>query len=454
MKTRLVKSEDTDVILINPEGEIIYDDIGNYRYFSLGMDSAVGKNIRELFKNLGEDYPLLQAANQGIAIKNFEWELTTERNIQLKKRGSAYPLYDGEEVVGAIEFAHFFYSKNYISEIEQHADHLLYRHNHTKYVLDDIITANPVMEQMKENITRIALSDSNVLIYGETGSGKELIAQSIHNSSRRYGKDFVSQNCGAIPATLLESLLFGTTKGSFTGALDKPGLFEIVNGGTIFLDEINSMEPSLQVKLLKAIETKKIRRIGSDKEIRLDFRLVAATNEDPFLLLKQGRMKADLFYRLAVAYLHLPSLSDRSGDIELLANYFIDYFNLKTERSVQHPGRDVLDIFYHYDWPGNVRELRNVIEGFFALGDDDIMKPADIPEYIRESVKNRRTEEICGRNQEGCENLNESLAKLESDIVTGMYRSCGCELTETAVRLGISKQLLRFKLNKYEGGEL
>lgn len=115
MKTRLVKSEDTDVILINPEGEIIYDDIGNYRYFSLGMDSAVGKNIRELFKNLEEDYPLLQAANQGIAIKNFEWELTTERNIQLKKRGSAYPLYDGEEVVGAIEFAHFFYSKNYIS---------------------------------------------------------------------------------------------------------------------------------------------------------------------------------------------------------------------------------------------------------------------------------------------------------------------------------------------------
>lgn len=453
MKTRLVKSEDTDVILINPEGEIIYDDIGNYRYFSLGMDSAVGKNIRELFKNLGEDYPLLQAANQGIAVENFEWELTTERNIQLKKRGSAYPLYDGEEVVGAIEFAHFFYNKNYISEIEQHADHLLYRHNHTKYVLDDIITADPVMEQMKENLTRIALSDSNVLIYGETGSGKELIAQSIHNSSRRYGKDFVSQNCGAIPATLLESLLFGTTKGSFTGAADKPGLFELVNGGTIFLDEINSMEPSLQVKLLKAIETKKIRRIGSDKEIKLDFRLVAATNEDPFLLLKQGRMKADLFYRLAVAYLRLPSLSDRSGDIEILSNYFIDYFNLKTERSVQHPGRDVLDIFYHYDWPGNVRELRNVIEGFFALGDDDTMKPADIPEYIRESVKNRCEEEIYSRNQEESGNLNESLAQLEADLVNGMYQRCGCELTETAARLGISKQLLRFKLNKYEGGK-
>lgn len=449
MKSRLIKREGTDIILIDTDGEIIFDDIGNYRYFSLGMNRAKGKNIRDLFLNLEEDYPLLRAARQGIAAENFEWELTTRRNIQLKKVGSVYPLYDGEKLVGAVEFASFFYNKDHIGEIEQHSEHVLYRRNHTKYILDDIITEDPQMMQIKESINQIALSDSNVLIYGETGTGKELIAQSIHNCSRRYSKNFVSQNCGAIPANLLEAMLFGTTKGSFTGASDQPGLFEMADGGTIFLDEINSLEPNLQVKLLKTIESKKVRRIGSDRETRLDFRVVVATNEEPFELLRQGRIKPDLFYRLAVVYIRLPNLLEREHDIELLTNYFIDYFNLKTDRSMQRPGTDILDIFRAYGWPGNVRELRNVIEGFFAFAEEDCLKASDIPGYIREAVRGS------GNRPPGREpNLNEDVAELEREIITAVYEDCGRDLSTAAELLGISKQLLRFKLNKYESERL
>jgi len=444
MKSKLIKRESTDMILIDTDGEIIYDDIGNYRYFSLGMNSAKGKNVRELFLDMEEDYPLLLAARDGVTSENFEWELTTRRNIQFKKVGSAYPLYDGDKIVGAVEFASFFYSKDHIGEIEQHSDHILYRRNHTKYLLDDIITVDPGMEQIKTNINQIALSDSNVLIYGETGTGKELIAQSIHNCSRRYSKNFVSQNCGAIPANLLEAMLFGTTKGTFTGASEQPGLFELVDGGTIFLDEINSLEPDLQVKLLKTIESKKIRRIGSEKEIKMDFRVVAATNEDPFELLRQGRIKPDLFYRLAVVYIRLPKLIERENDIELLTNYFIDYFNLKTERRIQHPGAQIREIFQNYTWPGNVRELRNVVEGFFAFAESNQLSPEDIPAYIRENVQN------CRKKACRPQNLTADLAQLEREIICTVYENNGRDLAAAADILGISKQLLRFKLNKYE----
>ncbi len=300
------------------------------------------------------------------------------------------------------------------------------------------------MEQIKNNINQIALSDSNVLIYGETGTGKELIAQSIHNCSRRYSKNFVSQNCGAIPANLLEAMLFGTTKGTFTGASEQPGLFELVDGGTIFLDEINSLEPDLQVKLLKTIESKKIRRIGSEKEIKMDFRVVAATNEDPFELLRQGRIKPDLFYRLAVVYIRLPKLIERENDIELLTNYFIDYFNLKTDRRIQHPGAQIREIFQNYTWPGNVRELRNVVEGFFAFAESNQLSPEDIPAYIRENVQN------CRKKACRPQNLTADLAQLEREIICTVYENNGRDLAAAADILGISKQLLRFKLNKYE----
>ena len=439
----LINEENTDIILINPEGEIIFDDIGNYRYFQLGMESARGKNLRDLYVNLNEDYPLFKAAREGTATENFEINLTTRRGIELKKIGSCYPIYDGSELAGAVEFGRFYYDKDHVGEIEQHSEHVLYRKNNTKYLLDDIITQDPAMLEIKGQIEKIALSDSNVLIFGKTGTGKELVAQAIHNSSRRYGKKFLSQNCSAIPDNLLESILFGTTKGSFTGAFDRTGLFEEADGGTVFLDEINSLNPDMQVKLLKAIESKKIRRIGSDKEVALDFRVVAATNEEPGRLLAEKRMKPDLLYRLAVVFIKLPDLADRKGDIELLVSHFINYFNEKTNSSVGYPDKEIMDIFKRYSWPGNVRELRNVIEGAFAFAEDNQIKKNDIPSYILENVAS-------GVKPQKEEGLQKEMDNMERKLVLSAYEANGRKLTETAEFLKISKQLLRYKLNRYE----
>ena len=269
------------------------------------------------------------------------------------------------------------------------------------------------------------------------------MAQSIHNSSRRYGKNFLSQNCSAIPDNLLESILFGTTKGSFTGAFDRTGLFEEADGGTVFLDEINSLNPDMQVKLLKAIESKKIRRIGSDKEVALDFRVVAATNEEPGRLLAEKRMKPDLLYRLAVVFIKLPDLADRKGDIELLVSHFINYFNEKTNSSVGYPDKEIMDIFKRYSWPGNVRELRNVIEGAFAFAEDNKIKKNDIPSYILENVAS-------GVKPQKEEGLQKEMDNMERKLVLSAYEANGRKLTETAEFLKISKQLLRYKLNRYE----
>lgn len=442
----LINEENTDIILINPEGEIIYDDIGNYRYFQLGMESARGKNLKDLYVNLEDEYPLFKAAREGLATESFEMDLVTRRGIKLKKIGSCYPIYDGSELVGAVEFGRFYYDKDHVREIEQHSEHVLYRKNNTKYLLDDIITQDPKMLEIKGQIEKIALSDSNVLIYGKTGTGKELVAQAIHNSSRRYGKKFLSQNCSAIPDNLLESILFGTTRGSFTGAFDRTGLFEEADGGTIFLDEINSLNPDMQVKLLKAIESKKIRRIGSDKEVALDFRVVAAMNEDPATLMAEKRMKPDLFYRLAVVFIKLPDLIERKGDIELLVSHFIDYFNEKTDSSVEYPNDEIMDIFKRYSWPGNVRELRNVIEGAFAFAENNKIERNDIPAYILENT-------VAGRQEHEGEGLQGEMESMERDLVLAAYEANERNLTETAEFLGISKQLLRYKLNRYEETE-
>lgn len=445
MMKKLIHEENTDMIIIDTDGVILFDDIGNYDYFGQSVQTVRGQNIRQLFTDLPEDYPLLKAVREGTATKGFNCRLTTKRKITIQKEGDAYPLYDGKKCVGAIEFTHFYYNQDRIRDIERHMDNVFYRSNHTKYTLENIITQDVQMERIKAEIENIAIFDSNVLIYGETGTGKELIAQAIHNGSRRYMKKFISQNCGAIPSNLLEGILFGTTKGAFTGAADAPGLFEMADGGTIFLDEINSLDIQLQLKLLKTIESKTVRRIGAETERRLDFRVIAATNEEPAVLLRSGKMKPDLFYRLAIVYFALPNLIEREGDLELLTRYFIDYFNRKMNRKMQYPSEDLMETFRRYDWPGNVRELRNVIEGVFIFAEGDCIRRQDIPEYIL-----RGAEKSPLAPEEEKLGIHQRRDLLEQQIVQTIYEENGRSLALTAQALGISKSLLRQKLNKIE----
>ncbi len=238
------------------------------------------------------------------------------------------------------------------------------------------------MELIKERIPMIADTDSSVLIYGETGTGKELVAQSIHTASKRRNKKFVSQNCAAIPGNLLESILFGTTKGSYTGAENKPGLFEIASGGTLFLDEINSMEISVQPKILKAIEEKQVVRLGGYEPIKTDIKIVSAVNENPLQCIAENKLREDLFYRLSVVQLNIPPLRERINDLFYLVSHFINIYNTSMHCNLIGIDEEVETIFRGYNWPGNVRELKNVIEGAFNVASARFIQKKDLPEYL------------------------------------------------------------------------
>ena len=429
-----------DFLVINRKGRIIYADIGNPQYFGMEAESLRGRRLKDLFPELPASYPTMTAAAEGRGFDFFEMELTACTGITLKKTGCAYPIFYGDEPVGAIEFADFFYDREHIGEISGHAGHLIYRKNNTKYLLDDIISEDKSILELKDKIEKYAISDSTVLIYGETGTGKELVAQALHNSSRRYSRKFVSLNCSAIPSNLIESILFGTTKGSFTGAENKTGLFEQADGGTLFLDEINSLAPELQIKILQAVETKMIRRIGSRNEIYIDTRIIAASNEEPKKLIAEGKLKADLYYRLAVIYIELPRLAERGNDILVLADYYIRYFNRKMNTDIEPLGEELKQLFLEYTWPGNVRELRNIIESAIIFTESSRLTIEDLPDYIVKSCMSKDKKSKKKRNRE----------ILEREIISTCYEETGKNLKKTAELLGISSQLLFYKLKKYE----
>ena len=265
-----------------------------------------------------------------------------------------------------------------------------------RYRYDELIGASPKMQQIYEIIARISQKGPTVLIQGESGTGKEVVAKVIQKSSDRRDKPFVSLNCSAIVEGILESELFGHVKGAFTGAIrDRVGLFEAAEGGTIFLDEISEMPQQLQVKLLRAIQEKKIRPVGASSELKVDVRIIAATNRNARELLTAGRLRKDLFYRLNVISIKMPPLRERNEDIPLLTNYFINKFGQTgNKREVKRISPEAMYALLDYDWPGNVRELENIVERAFALGQGESIELIDLPAEIRDAPGVRHEKDI------------------------------------------------------------
>ena len=248
------------------------------------------------------------------------------------------------------------------------------------------IGQSSAMRAVFELINKVADTDSNVLILGESGTGKELVARALHYRSHRRLKPFVPVNCGAIPSELLETELFGHVKGSFTGAhAARVGRFSLAHQGTLFLDEIGTMPGSLQVKLLRAIQQREFEPVGSNKTMKSDCRVIAATNEDLELLVSKGSFREDLFYRLNVIPITLPALRERREDIRLLISYFIDQLNHKKSYSIQSVSEDAMQLLMRYPWPGNVRELENICQRMCILKGKGIIGVEDLPPKIRES---------------------------------------------------------------------
>jgi DNA-binding NtrC family response regulator len=258
-----------------------------------------------------------------------------------------------------------------------------------KFEFDKIIGKSKKMQEVFSLIEKVAASNSTVIIYGGSGTGKELVAKAIHHHSPRAEKPFVPFNCGAIPEPLVESELFGHIKGAFTGAVQtQKGLFEEAEGGTLFLDEISTIPLSAQVKLLRVLQEKEIMRVGSTERIKIDVRMIAATNDDLEVSMKRGKFREDLFYRLHVFPVFLPNLKDRKEDISLLAYHFLDLYNKETRKALKGISREAMNILMDHDWPGNVRELENVIERAVIVAEQDDLMPDDLPKTLFEESSN------------------------------------------------------------------
>lgn len=311
----------------------------------------------------------------------------------------------------------------------------------TKYCFDNIIGKSKAMQGVFDIIRRVADSKSTILIYGQSGTGKELVAKAIHYNSSRRDKPFVTINCSALPETLLESELFGHVKGSFTGAIaNKKGLFEEAHQGTIFLDEIGEISPALQVKLLRVLQEKEIKRVGSTTTTVVDIRLIAATNKDLEEEVRLGNFRDDLYYRLSVIPIHLPPLKERPEDIPLLANHFMAKYAAETNSPVKSISKEAMRYLVNYHWPGNVRELENVIERALTLGRSDTILPEDLPPHIR-TEKPPSTEAEPERDP--------TLEELEREYIKKILRKVRGHKIEAAKILGIDRRTLYRKEKKY-----
>ena len=308
-----------------------------------------------------------------------------------------------------------------------------------RYKYDDLIGATPKMQEIYRIIDRISLSSPTVLIQGESGTGKELLANIIHKNSNRKEKPFIPVNCGAIAEGLLESELFGHVKGSFTGAFkDTIGLFRAADGGAIFLDEITEIRPHLQVKLLRVIQEKKIRPVGDTKEYKINVRLIAASNRDLDEAMMNGILRKDLFYRLNVVSIKMPSLIEIKDDITLLINHFIKKFNAASKKKIEGVTPETLGVLINYHWPGNVRQLENVIERAFALGVDKTITINDLPPEIRKLSKDSITDGI-----------SYSLRTNEIVLIKKALFKTNGNKTEAAKLLGINLATLYRKIKRY-----
>ncbi len=307
---------------------------------------------------------------------------------------------------------------------------------------DNFIGNSEVVVKLKKFAQRIASSDSTVLIRGESGTGKDLIAKAIHLHSPRCGGPFVTINCAALPETLLESELFGHKKGSFTGAIkDKEGLFKVADGGTFFLDEVGNTSLSIQVKLLRVLEEKKITPVGDTWPIDVDVRLIAATNADLEDDVKQGRFRADLFYRLNVIPLQIPSLRERKDDIELLTRYFVSRFCKKANMPPKEVTPEALTLLTTYHWPGNVRELENTIERAVLLNRTEALDIADFPDRLSQP------EQIAAVNEQTP--VNPTLESIEKAYIHYVMAQTGGKKTKAAKILGIDTSTLYRKIERY-----
>jgi two-component system response regulator AtoC len=313
---------------------------------------------------------------------------------------------------------------------------------------DNIVGKSKKMLDVFKMIGKTAYGDANLLITGESGVGKELVARSVHKHSLRRNHAIIPINCGALPEQLFESELFGYEKGAFTGAFQsKPGLVELANGGTLFLDEICEMPQNLQVKLLRTLEERKIRRVGGQQEIPVNVRIVCATNRDLDKALEKGWLREDFFYRINTIQIHIPPLRERKEDIPLLIKHFLENFERKYNREIQNIEETAQDLLKNYQWPGNVRELQNVIERTYYLASPPIIQVRDLPSYLAQKILDETDLKI--ENLSYRDAKQKVLEKFERDYLKTHLKKNDWNISKTADSCGIDRRTIHRLIKKY-----
>ena len=423
------------------------------------------KSQREILEMIlsGEGYDVTTAASGEAAIKfardrRFDLALTDLKmtgmdGIELLQQLLAY---DSSIIVvlltahGSIESAKEALRRGAFDYLEKPYDKaaLLKTINRALDRLDaidsEIISASPKMETVKKMILKVARSNSTVLVRGESGTGKELIARAVHNQSPRSAEMFQAVNCAAINENLLESELFGHEKGSFTGAhAEKKGLFEIADRGTLFLDEIAELDVGIQAKLLRALQERKIRRVGGTHETNVDVRVIAATNRDLRAMVSDGRFRDDLYYRINVLSIDVPPLRERREDIPVLIEYFLKKHTKNTSRLVRGLTPETKKLMNDYSWPGNVRQLESAIERAILLSEGDLITLEDLPSEVRQEVRPASE----GAFKLPAEGIN--FEEVERNLITQAMEQTDYNITKAAKLLGLTFRTLQYRLEKF-----
>lgn len=472
MLLSIVNQSTEGVILCDEKSRICLLNDAAVKMDSIVASEVIGDNIRNVyFTHDHSDLLVPTVIRDKTPMRNVRQYYTTRYGRDVDIVSNSFPVLRGEQTIGGFslmeDWAMVDQLHKQISDLQEKLTELTSPGNKrstkstltAKYHFQDITHVSTAMHDIITHCKQAAKSDSSVMIYGETGTGKELIAQSLHNASKRANGPFLAINCAALPEPLLESLLFGTERGSYTGAESRAGLFEQANHGTLLLDELNSMNISVQSKLLRVLQDGMVRRVGSVSETHVDVRVLSSINVPPYQAIAEGNLRQDLFYRLGVVNITVPPLRERREDIPLLAKQFIMEFNKKLGKNVSNLHLDTLNLFQEYQWPGNVREFQHVIEHAMniipadcsVLTPEYIFMPAvqhppaasgtPLPGTSQMPKKRAPAEEV---------SLNGHMQNVEREAICKVLRACGGNVTKAAKLLKMSRQSLQYRIKRYQ----
>lgn len=436
------------IFIVDKNGKVVFYNQSINDLAGLKVESAVGKHVLEIFPRLTEETStIMRTLKTKEGLKDYVQNYYNYQDKKVTILSSTIPLFEDGEFEGVVEIFSDVEKYNNLNYDKSTRDVV----GNALYTLEDIIGSSKAKKDLKNKIIKTAESRSPVLVYGETGTGKELVVQCLHNMSSRKNKPFIAQNCAAIPSTLFESILFGTKLGSFTGAKDSKGLIEAADGGTLFLDEINSMDITLQAKLLRFLQEGHIRRVGDNTTRQVDVKVMAAMNENPYEAIAKGKLRSDLFYRLNAINFYLPPLRESKSDILELSCYYLSFFNKELNKNVLGFTEEVTEFFKNYSWPGNARELKHAIEHAINISESKMISINDLPDYIiSKQHKNQVIENDFVTSELNIYSgpLNEQVEQFERNVIVNALKQYDCNISKTAKILGIPRQTLYYKMDK------